>query len=221
MIAAAVAAATAPLTAKLAEVETAAKPPPATEPAKIWTKAELRKAIDDGQITEIQAEDVLERQREAQIARQVAEGVKAAVSETTTKQMVEEGLAAYKELIPELNTPGSEPWQRGKAQFDYLVKLGQPKSHATELVALQALYGPVDKLKQAKGAANEPETHQDGGSDEGPGVAAPKKLRLSGDEKRYYGDLINKGIYKDWAQVEAEMKFANQRLRAKHGAAVH
>lgn len=221
-IEAAVTAATKPLNDQIASLTAAPPPNPnngAPPPEKIWTKAELRELIEKEQITEAQAEDVLERQREAKIRAAIREEVGLASANKSVSEQIDEFIA----LVPELTDKASKDAQRAKAQFENLVSRGMPKTRATELTALEMVYGTVDKLRAVKGARNEPESHMDAGGDGEPSGndGRRSKIKYTADEKRYYGDLISKGIYKDWDAVDAEMAFANPRLREKHGARVH
>lgn len=219
MVAAAVAAAVTPLQAKLNALETVEPVKAAEAPMldKIWTKAELREMIDTDQITEAQAEDRLELQRENRIRAAVKADIESAGANQTVSAQIEE----FKSLVPELADKTSKDHLRAKAQFEILVKRGQPKTTSTELTALEMIYGQLDKLRTAKSARTETEYHEDAGGDGTSSAVVPKDLKMTPDEKRYYGDLINKGLYSGWDAVKEELKFSNSRIREKHGARAH
>ena len=210
---AAVTAATKPLNDKIASLSVA-PPPKAQEAAapgadKIWTKEELRDLIDKGQITEAQAEDRFELQREQRIRKAVMADVEQLNQKQTVGQQIDEFIA----LIPELNDKTSKDSLRAKAQFEALVARGMPKTPATELTAIEMIYGTVNALRTARGARSEAESHQDGAGDGEPptGSKSAGKMKYTADEKRYYEDLIGKGIVADWAAADAEMAFKKTR----------
>ena len=220
MVSAAVSAAVTPLQAKLDAIETSPAPKNAEPPAvdKIFTKAELRELIDQDQITEAQAEDRLELQREQRIRAAIRADMEQLAATKTDGAQIDE----FQALVPELADRSSNEYLRVKAQFEKLLKRGQPKTPSTELTALEMIYGPVDKLRIAKSSRTETEYHEDAGGDgTSSATPLPKDIKFTADEKRYYGDLMSKGMYKDWDEVRAELAYANNRVREKHGARVH
>lgn len=186
---------------------------------KVWTAAELQKMVDENQITSAQAQDQLERQRLAQaerIARDVARQEAEAARQRGT---VDDQLTEYETLFPDVLKEGSADRTKVRRQYDYLVGIGQPATKATELVALGMVYGPLESVRAARKGRNKTESHEDiGGGDPGSrddrdddGEAPPVDLKLTKDERRYYQQGIEKGIYKDWAAVRDERKFAKAR----------
>lgn len=209
---AAVAAATAPLRA---EIESLRKPPPAEPPpAKYYTRAELQKAVDDEQITPAQMENIWQEQTERRTKEQVDQAVTNAVNGATREQRVRAQIQEYVDLIPELATKGSDPHKRVERQYKNYVDNGSPEILATELAALQTLFGPIEAVRSSRRSTEEIETHAETGGGAAPTGAAPKKLKLSADRERHYQYLIDRGIYSGWDAVEAEMKYAKPKYRA-------
>jgi len=223
MVAAAVKEATAPLIEKLATLAPQPAPPPAPEP-QVYTRAQLDAAVSRGSITEAEANAVWDKQQAEQTERLVEKRVEEKFQALNATSEVGARIGEYAALKPEILEEGNSARAKVKAQFDYLVRTGLPATKATELAALGMIYGPIDALKAAASGRSNDETHEEvggGGEPRGGSDKAAKKLKLSGDEKRYYQNAIDKGIYKDWDAVEAELKFANQKLRARHSAAMH
>lgn len=225
MIAEAVEKATAPLAQALAAA--AARPAPAAEappapPAPVYTRTQLDQAVSENKITAAEANALWDRQQQEQTAKLVKDTVREAVTDVGRANEVTSRIAEYTALKPEVLKEGSPERARVKQQFDYLVSIGQPATKATELVALGMIYGQLDTLKAAHSTTRDEETHQEvgGGAPSNVGEPAPK-LKLSKDEKRYYGDLISKGIYSGWDAVAEELKFASARVRSRHGAPLH
>ena len=123
---------------------------------------------------------------------------------------------------------GSELRDKIKAEFNYLVRdLGEPGTGPdlikTQLKAIRAVLGPLDKLEKASSARRAQESHEEGGSGGGkpnnPGGGSSKKLvdHLKGEAKDYYANLVKKGVYKDWDAVEKELKYARPSVRQRLG----
>ncbi|MGE0289522.1 MAG: hypothetical protein AB7I42_26035 [Bradyrhizobium sp.] len=225
MVAKAVADATAPLVDKVAALAAppAASPPPAAPEPKLVTRADLEQAVASGRISEQESAAIWDRQQAEQTALLVRKTVAETVSNVQLEGNIEARIAEYSALKPDVLKAGTTDRQRVEAQYAYLVSIGQPKTKSTELAALGMVYGSIDGLKAAAAGRPSTETHEDigGGGEPSPGGKTPKKLKLSGDEERYYRQGIEKGLYKDWDAVEAELKFASARTRAKHGAPLH
>lgn len=199
-----------------------AQPPkPTEEPPREYTRAQLDKAVEENQITEAQRDDIIERQNAARVQRQIDQAVDSKVTGITREQQVEQQIGQYGEIEPNVVKEGSDERRRVKQQYDAYVAMGLPKTKATELAALRTIFGEIDVFRAKKNRTQEYEHHEEGGSGD-PGEVTPKgtKLKLTKDERRYYESCIEKGIYKDWKEVEAEMKYANPQIRARHGAKV-
>ncbi len=224
MVAKAVAEATAPLVDRVAALATPpAPPPPAAPEVKTISRTELDQAVSAGRITEAEATAIWDKQTAEQTARLVKETVKATIEDAQSQNLVESGIKEYAALKPDVLKPGSTDRQRVEAQYRYLVSIGQPASKSTELAALNMVFGSIDGLKAAASGRPSEETHEDvgGGGEPSSKSGAPKKLKLSAAEERYYQGGIDKGIYKDWAAVEAEMAYAKPKTRAGHHARAH
>jgi len=225
MVAEAVKQATAPLVEKLASLSVQPPAPPPSPPPepKVYTRAELDAAVSRGSITEAEASAVWDKQQAEQTERLVEKRVEEKFQSLNATSEVGARIGEYAAIKPEILEAGSAARAKVKAQYDYLVRTGLPETKATELAALGMIYGPIDALKAASAGRSDDETHQDvgGGEPRGGSDKIAKKLKLSADEKRYYQNAIDKGIYKDWDAVEGELKFANAKLRARHSAAMH
>lgn len=224
MVAKAVAEATAPLVDKVAALATPPAPPPAAPPAepKTISRAELDQAVSAGRITEAEATAIWDKQSAEQTARLVKETVRATLEDAQSQNLVDTGIKEYAALKPDVMKPGTTDRQRVEAQYKYLVSIGQPATKSTELAALNMVFGSIEGLKAAAAGRPSEETHEDvGGGEPSSKSSPPKKLKLSAAEERYYRTGIEKGIYKDWAAVEAELAYANPRVRRAHGAPAH
>jgi hypothetical protein len=189
---------------------------------KVYTKTELKAGVDAGQITQEQADDIWDRQRETQIRESARREALDAVTEHATKERIDADLKSYKRLKPEILDKSSETRQQIEEEFKALRSSGLPNDLRTELAAIRAVVGPLNKLEQAAKATRAPESEeQGGGSGDGgkPKPGAGKKLvdHLKGDAKEYYERGIKQGRYKDWDAVEAELKYARPSVRQRLG----
>lgn len=208
------------------------KAPPAEEKKVVFTQAQLDKAVTDGELTQGQADRIIESQRTDAIADRV-------VSKTVARERdarVVTDLADYARLKPDLLKDGTSLRTRAAKEFKYLVDdLGMPNTKSTELAAVRRLLGPIDVLRDSKQVA---ETMQEGasGSEGGDGgrrradtedppakdgkpdpkLAATPPRGLTEREKAFYGTRVGRGkMYADWNAVRAEQKHANPGVRKR------
>ncbi len=178
---------------------------------KVYTRIELAKLVEDGQITEVQADTVMDNQLRAEVRTEISEQTARGIKNSAIAVNVHTGLAEYKKYLPDLNTPGSENRTKVTAEYSRLVNdFDMPPSEATELIALEKVFGPVSLLKPRKSGR---QTHQETGGSSSSGTGKGKKGgslfdKLSTDRKQYYNSKIASGLYKDEKAVEEELKFA-------------
>lgn len=193
------------------------------EAPKRFTRAELSAAVKADQITQEQADDIFAKQVTEDAKSGAVRAALEAVNGATQQKDIDNDLAQYRRLEPGLRDKGSELFERAKAEFDYLRSRGQPDNLVTELAAIRAVLGPLDKLEKAKSAARAAEHHEEsGGGGEGGRKDQKKVLEtLSAREKSYYQKLIDNGHHKDWAEVETLLKnHARPEVRRRAGARV-
>ena len=204
------------MVAKAVAAAKASAEPPAEPPT--YTRSQLEAAVDGGKITKAEADAIWDTQNQRQTQRLVADTVKSVIQETTQQATVESRIEEYTRLRPEVLKQDSQDRARVKQQYDYLVSIGQPATKSTELAALGMVFGSLDALKAAQAATRDDETLMDvgggtppaaGGADGGDGP----KTKLSARERAHYQKLIDKGMYRSWADVDKEMEYANARVR--------
>jgi len=204
-------------------LDAAAAQPAPVETPKTFSDAELNMAVREGQMTETEASQIRENQRDTQISTQIAKSVTEAVSTQAAITEINSEIGRYKTAVPDIMDKVSESNQKLTKAFNDLVALGQPNSQSTELAAARQVFGSIDALESV-GRVHDRETHQEtgGGMPPASGGGSPdgKPEGMSADEDRHYSDAIQKGIYKGWAEVAEELKFANPNLRKKHGATI-
>ena len=210
---------TAALRQQLAELQAQVKAKPADQP-KLYTRAELTAAVEAGQISQEQADAQLQAQADDRAHRVALETVSAA----KRKELIDSQLAQYQELAPEILDDDHDTRKAIKREFQALVDLGDDRRDvATQLKAVRAVLGPIERLKQAKSGRTQHEHHREtgGGGSGSQGRQKTGKLvdQLNADVKREYEKRIDRGIYKNWDEVESELKFASPATRQRLGIA--
>lgn len=199
-------------------------PAPKKDEPKRFTRAELSAAVEARQITQDQADEAWAGQVEKDATDRATRTALAAVDDRQKKERVDSEIAKYTALKPEILQKGSELRQQVTDEYKSLVASGSPEGVPTELAAIKAVLGPLTKLEKAAGARREADPDQQGGGNDGRPAkkSGNGKLvdTLSPREKEHYEKGIKAGRYKDWTEVESELKYANPNLRQKHGATV-
>lgn len=175
--------------------------PPKKEETQEYTRAELLTMVEDEQMTQLQADKLWEKQ----ITDSVTQNVLSTVANVDSQRQVNSALREYKRLKPGISKQGSEDREKVAEEYSYLVSIGQPDNISTELSAVRNVFGPVEKLKKKI----EIETHPEIGGGEPPAKEEHKVLKkMSARQKDYYSQRIGT-IYKDWDEVEEELKFSS------------
>lgn len=192
---------------------------------KVYTRAELKAAVEASQISQDHADDIWARQVQNVATENATRAALDAVERKSQQERIETDLAQYKRLVPDLLDRTSDTFAKVREEFQDLVKNGSPNSLTTERTAIRAVLGSLEKLQAAKAAARSAEHHEESGAG-GEGGQRKKgtgKLvdTLSDREKKYYASLIEKGHHKDWKEVEELLtKHARPEVRRRAGARV-
>ena len=180
-------------------------PPAPAKEEETFTRAELKKLVEDEHITQEQADLKWDAQLEAKFekkAQKVSEGV---VNEKQLSQKVENEIDRYVALKPDISKEGTETRNKIKREFKFLVKMGDSAtSMATELKAIRAVLGPIEALELAGSGKTSHDSHEETGGEGGGGEGGGKKFEdsLSDRKRKYYQGMIDKGLYKDWKEVK-------------------
>lgn len=196
---------------------------PKTEPAKEYTRAELTAMVEDGRISQAQADAQIDLQINAKAQRTAAQTATNIVTEAQRKESVTSEIARYTQVVPELLNKGSKEFGDVAAQYRKLVAAGSPNTLATELAAIGIVHGPIETLEQARRGKPSHEAGRETGGSGGEQTRRKAGGPVTWDdltprEKSHYQRGIDQGIYKDRAAVEAELKFAKSHVRQRMGA---
>ena len=189
---------------------------------KRFSKAELNAAVKAFQITEEQSDELWAKQIRDDATKEAEDRILGRLKAERGQERVGADLNEYKRLAPEILDVNSEARQKIADEYSYLIGIGHPGNLATELTAIRAVLGSLDRLKLAKSARSDDDSHQEtGGSQSGSSSKKVTKTGVDGltvREKDYYDGMIKKGMYKDWKEVETELKFSSPDVRRKAAA---
>lgn len=185
---------------------------------KEHSASELRRMIEEEEITQGQADDIIQNQTNDRITKRVDEEVHERVTAAANKSKIDGEISRYIEAQPDAASEGSDIHTKVSTEYRYLLGIGHEDNTATQLSALRAALGPVERLNMTPPGKGERETHQEstgsGGEGEGRSEesgAWPKGMNKG--HRDYYTDLINKGIVSDRKAAIDEFNY-----KPKHGA---
>lgn len=196
---------------------------PKAEAPQRYSKAQLSAAVERGDISQEQADQTWEAQLRAEVRTEAREEALETVSQAERKRLVDSEVNRYSTVAPEILEAGHATRTEIQNAYNGLLALGQKPSAATQLAAIRQVLGPIDKLERARSGRFQRESHQEtggaGGESGGQRKAGNGKLadQLSASAREHYETGIKRGRYKDWAEVEAELKYASPGAKARLG----
>jgi hypothetical protein len=191
------------------EKQTVAKDTPQT-----YTRAQLAAYVTANQITQEQADEIIDNQNLAKTKAETQAIVDQAMATNLRDTTLVGERAEYTKLLPNIQRAGHADRDRLEANYQELIKLGDPAELVTEIKALRMTFGSLDAVRSVQEPRRPPGSDgvgagggDDGSSDDAPSAASGMDAR----EKTYYGDLIRQGIYRDWEH--ANKTFTNKTER--------
>ncbi len=187
------------LNAQLAVSEASA---PRAVAAALPTHEEIRSQLDNGDITEAQADDI----RERRVLQNVQQQVSVSTVDSVRTQRLNDELAAYVREVPDVSQQGSDSFNHVQTAYRQMVdEDGLPDTSGTQVAAMRQVLGPLTAMQAKKKA--EPYT-EEGGGDGGGGDQAPKTLfdGLDSGRRSFYEEGIRQGRYENRDAVEKELK---------------
>ena len=182
-----------------------------------YTRAQLTGLVDEGRLTQPQADTLMDEQIERKVTQSVTNQTSAVIDGKARDLHAQTDIDKYMDAIPDLMTDGSDARSAVSEEIAYQKQFTSGRvTLETELMALRALHGPAGNLK--KGRKPDPETHQGtgGDGDDDDTSKGAKDLGLTPRELAYANKQIGRGLYKDLDQYAAEVKaHGNQELRQR------
>lgn len=207
---------TAALEAQIAELRAKVEAKPPADQPKRFTRAELRAAVEASQITQEQADAEMDRQIREDAKAEARAQAHDVVSKAQQKERVSTEINRYLAVAPEIGKGSDdEARERVAEEYRYLRSLGDAASPETELKAIRAVLGPIDRLEKARSGRASHESHRETGGGGGRQEKPGKDFKSNLDERTraHYERGIQSGLYKDWDAVREELKYARPRQR--------
>jgi hypothetical protein len=185
------------------------------EPPKVYTREELDAAVEDGKITRATADQIIDKQIEDRAAERAARKVR---SEELLKTL-DAKIGEFEAVVPDLADKNSDAFKKVAAEYNRMLSLGSPSTKATELLALERVFGTPER---AKGGGRHLDSHAEsfGGGSPAPRKPGGKENEneapsdLTAREKQHYQHQIDRGVMSGWKQVREERKHRRASVRA-------
>lgn len=176
------------------------------------TPAELHGLVDEGRLTQAQADEIRDSQLRADVQDDTQKAIKDTLSTQNDANTVDTATKRYIAAIPDINKMESPERNKVEQHFSRLTGPGYNMSRnetRTTLLAMEAAFGPIEAVEAAKQRDRQPGHDETGG-----GEANDAEVVGGGDgwskdmparNRQYYQDRINKGIYteasaaKEWS----------------------
>ncbi len=206
---------------KAIQAATAVKP----SADKVFNDDELQALYDEKRITLTQMNSYIAKREAQAAAAATKEEIAAQLQDAVGANAINAKIAKYADAIPALNDRNSDDFKEFASVYNELVSEGKPKSVATELDALRAIYGR-DPSKHAKntvtektserrtqettGSRSSKSTSGNGKSSKGVPTWLPDNIRA------HYEVQLEKGRYKgpNDPNFIAEMKIAERKYKS-------
>lgn len=197
-----------------------------------YSWAELEKMVEDGHANRQQVEAYKEESFTLRMTEQAEQIYSRKQVESAVEATVAGELTGYRELLPSLNSTASPERIKAEQEYARLVSVvrasgvepprqGTKAQALLEAQALRSAFGPLDRLREVRSAADKTRerrpTHQEVGADGGGGMldTQPAKGKdpvadLTPREKEHYQRMIRSGRYSGWDAVRTEIKEYNK-----------
>jgi len=156
-----------------------------------YSVTELDNAVAAGQITQTQRDQIFATQIERKAMAQATQAATQIIESTTRENTLDTQLQQYASIAPDVVRDGSPLRQRVAQEFEFLVQNGAARDLTTELAAVRAVMGPLERAKQYARERR----------------AADAFDRLDPMKQQYYQKLINQGLYPDKKAVISELNW--------------
>ena len=179
--------------ARLEEQAKQAVPAVATPP--VVTREQLQAAVDEGTITQAQADQETARQMREELRTDLTKDLRAEQAATQQQAALQAEFDRYVAARPDLKVDGSPDLATAMSEVAALVKLGHPNTLLTEVTALRKVFGPSERIVETTRQTRE--THQEsvgvGHDPAGKGGSGWKKGLSSRQVAAFEAELNKKG----------------------------
>ncbi len=188
-------------------------PPPAAKeepPPKEFTRQELRAAVTEGKLDEDGMEQIWADQNHAKTMRDTESLINDRDARRTVETTVDTEYDKYTAAFPDLKDTKSDIWGKVKAEYDYLIKLGDKDNRTTELKALRSALGSNERIQER--TADLRQTPQGGAASGSTSGDRPVDLwnRVPKHLKSYYKYQVEQG-YMNLDDVKKDIPYMKAR----------
>lgn len=187
------------------------QPPPKEEPPKVFTRVQLRAAVNEGSIDEDQMEEIWSTQNREQTKRDTEELLDTRDRKRDTESFVDTEMTRYLTARPDVRKVGSADHTKVKEAYDYLIKMGDKDCKDTEVKALHAAFGASPERIPERTAARR-EVPGDASGSAGTGDDRPVDIwnRVPQHLKAYYKKQVADG-FKTMDDVKKDIPYMEHR----------
>jgi len=188
---------------------------------QVYTRAQLKQYVEQGQLSEEQMEQYLDQQRERQLERKLTEKLTREISQGEQHKTIQQRIKAYTDAKPELLKTGSEERTAIQKRYAELVEeMGLPTSTAAErekveLLALREVYGGPESLRPVQETTGRRETKRTAsGSNRSSAPDKSDPLRgLTPGHRSYFESRITHGEFKGFEDPKLQRELSVIRAR--------
>ena len=201
---------------RLQALEARLNGPSKPEPSKpqVYTREQIRQAVESGEITQATADGLLDQQQVTSTSEIAATAAREALEADRRAREMDGEIARYREKVPTLLDDDSDDAKKVMAEVERLRSMGvraDPKMLG--LLALRSVHGNPLNIARVSETEVKGETHQEGASGDG-GPAKPARpasdgppAGLSDRQRAFYERAISTGGYSSWEAVKKELAF--------------
>jgi hypothetical protein len=201
-----------------------AKQEPAPKADPVYTRAQLRSAVDAGQINDDQMDEIWANQVRKEAVAEARKETAAAATKSSASDKHTATLNEYYSHVGDLTDVSSDNRVAAEQAYADLVEIhGKPQTAEDKLrldvAACRTAFGPLDKLKGRVDSLKKSGKNgsQEVGEGDDEGAPASKVKGIPKNLISYYEPLIQRGMYKDWDEVKAELKHASPTVKQRQG----
>ena len=153
-------------------------------------------------MTQAQADEIRDSQLRADVQGDTKKAIEDTLAVQNDSNTVNTATDRYIAAFPDVNKIGSSERAKVESHFarltgpGYAMDKGHPR---TTLLAMEAAFGPIEAVEAAKQRDRVPGHNETGGADasdaEGDNSGSGWPKDMPADNRRFYQDLINKGVY--------------------------
>lgn len=185
------------------------------EPPKVFTRQQLRAAVNEGTIDEDQMEEVWATQNREVQKRDTQELIENRDRFNRVVDVVESETSKYLAAYPELQTVGTPDWTKLKREYDFLRSIGDDDSKTTELKAMRAAFGNSTRIPERTAALRETPRETSGAQ----GAAGTRPVDIWNRVPKEYRDYYKKQVedgFKTLDDVKKDIPYMRTTSGASH-----